>query len=95
SAALEEESLLDLARARYDSILLNFHYRSKYEELIAFSNYAFYGGRLYVSPNVIDPPKPPIEVFRVDGLWEDKSNRAEAEKIVSLLKEFFINRRNG
>ncbi len=95
SAALEEESLLDLARARYDSILLNFHYRSRYEELIAFSNYAFYGGRLYVSPNVIDPPKPPIEVFRVDGLWEDKSNRAEAEKIVSLLKEFFINRRNG
>lgn len=95
SAALEEESLLDLARARYDSILLNFHYRSKYEELIAFSNYAFYGGRLYVSPNVIEPPRPPIEVFRVNGLWEDKSNRAEAEKIVSLLKEFFVNRRNN
>ena len=95
SAALEEESLLDLARARYDSILLNFHYRSKYEELIAFSNYAFYGGRLYVSPNVVEPPKPPIEVFRVNGLWEDKSNRAEAEKIVALLKEFFINRRNN
>ena len=52
NAALEEESLLDLARSRYDSILLNFHYRSKYEELIAFSNYAFYGGRLFVSPNV-------------------------------------------
>ena len=95
SAALEEESLLDLARARYDSILLNFHYRSRYEELIAFSNYAFYGGRLYVSPNVVEPPKPPIEVFRVNGLWEDKSNKAEAEKIVSLLKEFFINRRNN
>lgn len=95
SAALEEESLLDLARSRYDSILLNFHYRSKFEELIAFSNYAFYGGRLYVSPNVIEPPKPPIEVFRVDGLWEDKSNRAEAEKVVSLLKEFFINRKNN
>ncbi len=95
SAALEEESLLDLARARYDSILLNFHYRSKYEELIAFSNYAFYGGRLYVSPNVVTPPKPPIEVFRVDGLWEDKSNMEEARKIVQLLKEFFIQRKNG
>ena len=95
SAALEEESLLDLARARYDSILLNFHYRARYEELIAFSNYAFYNGRLYVSPNVIEPEKPPIEVFKVDGLWEDKSNRAEADKIVALLKEFFLNRKNN
>ncbi len=95
SAALEEESLLDLARSRYDSILLNFHYRSKYEELIAFSNYAFYGGRLYVSPNVEEPERPPIEVFRVDGLWEDKSNMAEAKKIVALLKEFFTTRRNN
>ncbi len=94
SAALEEESLLDLARARYDSILLNFHYRSKYEELIAFSNYAFYGGRLYVSPNVVEPAKPPIEVFKVNGLWEDKSNMEEAHRIVSLLKEFFAQRRN-
>ena len=95
SAALEEESLLDLARSRYDSILLNFHYRSKYEELIAFSNYAFYGGRLYVSPNVEMPEKPPIQVFRVNGVWEDKSNMAEAQKIVGLLKEFFLHRKNN
>jgi superfamily I DNA and/or RNA helicase/very-short-patch-repair endonuclease len=92
SAALEEESLLDLARSRYDSIMLNFHYRSRYEELIAFSNYAFYGGRLYVSPNVCEPSKPPIEVFKVDGKWEDKSNRVEAEEVVSLLKKFLTER---
>ncbi|MBP6020992.1 MAG: HRDC domain-containing protein [Candidatus Methanomethylophilaceae archaeon] len=94
SAALEEESLLDLARARYDNILLNFHYRSKYEELIAFSNYAFYGGKLFVSPNVVQPDRPPIEVYKVGGLWENKSNMKEAEKIVSLLKDFFITRRD-
>ena len=94
SAALEEESLLDLARARYDSILLNFHYRSKYEELIAFSNYAFYGGRLYVSPNVKEPERPPIETFRVDGLWENKSNRAEADKVIELLKNIFNTRKH-
>ncbi len=94
SAALEEESLLDLARSRYDSILLNFHYRSRYEELIAFSNYAFYGGRLYVSPNVEEPERPPIEVFRVDGLWENKSNMAEARKVVALLKEFLMTRKD-
>ena len=92
SAALEEESLLDLARSRYDSIMLNFHYRSRYEELIAFSNYAFYGGRLYVSPNVREPSRPPIEVLKVDGMWEDKSNIAEAEEVVSLLKKFMSER---
>ncbi len=95
SAALEEESLLDLARARYDNILLNFHYRSRYEELIAFSNHAFYDGRLYVSPNVAEPPRPPIEVHRVDGRWVDRSNRAEAERIVELLRNFFRDRREG
>lgn len=95
NSALEEESLLDLARARYDSILLNFHYRSKYEELIAFSNYAFYGGKLYVSPNIEKPEKPPIECFRVEGVWKDRSNEAEAERVVGLLKEIFLNRRNG
>ena len=95
TAALEEESLLDLARARYDSILLNFHYRSRYEELIAFSNYAFYGGRLYVSPNVREPPTPPIEVIKVNGSWIDKSNIVEARKIVEMLKNFFASRKNN
>ena len=95
TAALEEESLLDLARARYDSILLNFHYRSRYEELIAFSNYAFYGGRLYVSPNVKEPPSPPIEVLKVNGSWIDKSNVVEARKIVEMLRKFFATRKNN
>ena len=65
SAALEEESLLDLARFKYRDVLLNFHYRSKYEELIAFSNYAFYNGRLYVSPKTEETDRPPIEVHKV------------------------------
>ena len=95
SAVLEEESLLDLARTRYDNILLNFHYRSKYEELIAFSNYAFYGGKLYVSPNVIQPERPPIEVHKVGGEWMNKSNVQEARIVVDLLKEFFKTRKEN
>ena len=92
NGALEEESLLDLARARYDSIMLNFHYRSRYEELIAFSNYAFYNGKLYVSPNIIQPERPPIEVFKVDGTWVDRHNEAEADKVVEILKNIFATR---
>lgn len=94
-AALEEDSLLDLARARYDSILLNFHYRSRFEELIAFSNYAFYKGDLYVSPNIKVPEDPPIEVHRVKGVWDNTRNKAEATKIIEMLKDFFRTRREN
>lgn len=95
-AALEEESLLDVARFKYPPVMLDFHYRSKYEELIAFSNYAFYGGKLNVSPNPISPSRPPIEVLKVDGgIWEDKSNKEEAKRIVELLKTIFAERKNN
>lgn len=93
NAALEEESLLDLARFKYSEVLLNFHYRSKYEELIAFSNYAFYHGRLLISPNTEQPAKPPIEVVKVkNGRWTDRCNTAEAKAVVSLLKNFLKTR---
>lgn len=93
--ALDEDSLLDLARSRYDSILLNFHYRSRYEELIAFSNYAFYGGRLYVSPNIEVPDAPPIETHLIEGArWDDGRNVKEARAVVDLLKDILRNRKN-
>lgn len=95
-AALEEESLLDLARFKYEDVMLNFHYRSKYEELIAFSNYAFYRGRLYVSPNAVAPEKPPIEVHKIDNaLWRDRTNMEEAKYIVEMLKQFFEERKEN
>ena len=95
-ASLEEESLLDLARAKYRDILLNFHYRSNYEELIAFSNYAFYKAGLYVSPNVRVPKNPPIEVLKIDnGLWTKRANVPEAKKVVELLKWILSARRNN
>ena len=96
SAALEEESLLDLARFRYPDVLLNTHYRSKYEELIDFSNYAFYKGRLFVAPNTDTPEKPPIEVHLVDdAVWVGRANRREAEQVVALLKDFFATRQHN
>ena len=96
SAALDEDSLLDLARSRYDSVLLNFHYRSKYEELIAFSNYAFYGGKLYVSPNVDVPEMPPIETHLIrDAKWSNKANMEEGLAVVDLLKRIIAERKNN
>ena len=51
-AALEVESLLDLAVSRFNSANITYHYRSKNQELIDFSNKAFYSGNLQIAPNV-------------------------------------------
>ncbi|MFW5779981.1 MAG: AAA domain-containing protein, partial [Bacillota bacterium] len=45
-AALEVESLLDLAAAKYQRVNLSYHYRSNSAELIDFSNVAFYENKL-------------------------------------------------
>jgi len=98
AAALEEESLLDLAKVNYEYVHLNYHYRSKYDELINFSNYAFYDGRLEVSPNLVrsdDNGKSPIERIKVQGTWIDRRNKEEAEKVVELVSDLLRNRKEN
>lgn len=95
-AAFEEESLLDLAKVNFDSVHLNYHYRSRFEELINFSNYAFYNGNLNISPNIKHTKAlahPPIEQIKVDGLWEQRKNQAEASRVVELVAEILKNRK--
>ncbi len=83
----DAKSLLDLARYRYKETVLNYHYRSVFEELIAFSNHAFYEGKLIVSPNQHVEKKAPIEyVYVKDGIFENRRNLEEAKKVVSLLR---------
>lgn len=90
-AALEEESLLDLARFRFPEIMLDYHYRSRYEELIAFSDRAFYKGRLKMAPNLAPAPEPPITVHKVkNGVWEDKRNLREAKQTVGILTKYLL-----
>jgi len=95
-AALEVESLLDLATSRFDSARLNYHYRSKFEELINFSNYAFYDCKLQVVPNLGKSlGNRPIERIKVDGRWIDRHNEMEANRIVELLKKIIKERKNN
>lgn len=84
----KDTSLLDQAKTTFSSITLTFHYRTKYAEIIQFSNYAFYNGRLKLAPNVIRRSKEnrPIEFVRVPGIRENNANRIEAEKVVDILK---------
>jgi len=94
--SMDAKSLLDLARYRFDETILNYHYRSKYEELIAFSNHAFYEGRLIVSPNQYNSEKPPIEYVHVkDGVFDNRRNIEEAKTVIKLLKKIFRERKNN
>jgi len=93
-AALEVDSLLDLAVARYESANLTYHYRSRMSELIDFSNSAFYSSGLQISPNISKKERP-IERYKVSGKWIDRKNPTEAKKVVELLKEIFATRKNN
>ena len=94
--SVDAKSLLDLARYKYKETILNFHYRSSYEELIAFSNYAFYDGKLIVSPNQEKPVKPPIEYIHVkNGIFENRMNIEEGKEVIKLLKKILKDRKNN
>ena len=50
-STLDADSLLHQAARNLPSTLLAWHYRSRYESLISFSNAAFYGGNLFTIPD--------------------------------------------
>ena len=93
-AALEVESLLDLATSRYYPVHLQYHYRSQYAELIDFSNAAFYENKLQIAPNTTKESKePPITRIKVKGTWQNRRNHEEAVAVVKLVKNIFNHRK--
>jgi len=91
------EDLLALARGLLPEASLDIHYRSEYRELIAFSNAAYYGGRLNVplrkSTEEVRRARP-IEVRRIDGLYSNQTNPQEADAVVALLCELWTSNAN-
>ncbi len=88
SAVLASHSLLALARVAFADTTLRWHYRSRHEALVAFSNAAFYGGRLITAPRRDAIRAPMIEGLhfeRVGGLWADQRNEVEARAVVKLV----------
>ena len=79
------ESILDDALAiNLPQSHLLWHYRSRHESLIAFSNQQFYGNDLYTFPSTNDRESL-VTMRRVDGYFErggKRTNRGEAEAIV-------------
>lgn len=94
--SFDAKSLLDLARFKYHETLLNYHYRSQFEELILFSNHAFYDGNLIVSPNRLIKHDKAIEyVYVPNGKFIQKKNLNEAKKVVDIVKIILKNRKNN
>ncbi|PAY08525.1 histidine kinase [Bradyrhizobium sp. UFLA03-84] len=84
--------LLQLARSVLRTRTLQVHYRSKYRELISFSNASFYGNTLSVPvrhPQEIIRRLKPIEVVRTDGTYKAQTNQKEASDVVQYLAKLW------
>jgi hypothetical protein len=84
--------LLQLARGVVPTSTLQIHYRSKYRELIDYSNAAFYRGELSVPvqhPEAEIQKARPIEVVAVNGIYESQINKQEAHEIVGILERLW------
>ena len=84
------ESILDIASTALPQISLQWHYRSKFEELIAPSNAEMYGNLLttYPQPNAANK-REGLEFEKVNGLYEKNENKIEAERVIELIFEHF------
>ncbi len=82
------DSILDDAIAlSLPSRHLTWHYRSKHESLIAFSNAQYYDGRLFTFPSVDDRVSR-VSYVPIEGTYDkghSRCNQAEAEAIVAEL----------
>lgn len=82
------ESILDLCSTSFTQLRLRWHYRSRYEQLITFSNKNFYDNDLVTFPSsVTDREWVGVDYYNPEGTFDHKSrnNRKEAEFIVDLI----------
>lgn len=82
------ESILDICSTTFPQKRLKWHYRSRFEELIAFSNKNFYENELITFPSSSQQSiGNGIDYYHVDGFFDRKSktNLVEAEKVVELV----------
>ncbi len=91
-AALEVESLLELAAQQLPQMSLTEHYRSRSLDLITFSNIHFYQNKLSLLPHFddINRHEPAIRYMNVKGTWQQNANPVEAEAVLALLDQLAI-----
>ena len=94
TAIEDAESILDICMGHFTPVrTLRWHYRSKHESLIAFSNEYFYGENLFVFPSPF--PKGQglgLRYVYVDGVYESQMNKPEAARVVEAMIEHVCTR---
>ncbi|KQP49025.1 DUF3320 domain-containing protein [Methylobacterium sp. Leaf108] len=87
SDVTDQESILDeCLAANIPRRTLDWHYRSRHESLIAFSNARYYGGRLVTFPSPVTDDRAVRLTHVPDGVYErgaGRVNRPEARAVVA------------
>ncbi len=87
------ESILDDCLALgMPSAHLKWHYRSRHESLIAFSNQEFYENSMFTFPSVNDRSQK-VRLMKVDGFFDRKKgriNEGEARAIVAEIRRIYM-----
>jgi very-short-patch-repair endonuclease len=99
-ADVEDPELEDGGTTSFESLLdvclslglsrkpLKWHYRSRREGLIAFSNHHFYDGRLVTFPSAAEATGPAVMFRKVaNGLFKDGVNAVEARHVAEMVVE--------
>lgn len=88
------ESILDeCLGAGMNRLSLQWHYRSRHESLITFSNLTYYNSELVTFPSPVTDDIA-VKFRRVHGVYDrgaTRTNRAEAEAIVAGIEEHYLN----
>lgn len=89
------QSVLELAKASgaFNKLGLRWHYRSRHEDLIAFSNYKFYEGKLVTFPSAhTEGDDVGVEFFHAHGMYRrggGATNPVEATKVAERVIDHF------
>lgn len=93
-------SILELTKScgAFRNLGLRWHYRSRHEALIAFSNYRFYEGKLVTYPSAQDEGDDVgLTLYRVDGMYRrggGADNPKEAKAVAERVIEHYRKRPN-
>jgi very-short-patch-repair endonuclease len=91
-ALAEFDSVLDLAKGAgaFRSLSLRWHYRSRHEHLIAFSNHRFYGGGLVTFPSPAERAADlGVELVPVPGVYRRGTSRDNPEEARAVADRVF------
>lgn len=81
-----ESILQDCQALGIPSLQLNWHYRSRHESLIAFSNNEYYNGELITFPS-IDDQQTKVSFVKIDGVYEKGGRRCNVAESEAIVKE--------